>query len=213
MSKKTMLIALATVSAVLFALPTLASGQEIEIDPGAKTQFKVAGGKTSLTAAGEPTITCETMAGEGELLNQTTSTVLLDLQECHILQGGLTVPCHSSGAALNNTIAFGEIIHWITINSKPGALFTEFPKIFCALQGIQIGGKGLIGTITGPACSVESTVMTIKFVVNAGKQEHMVYTTVNYDLTYTTEGGAAVTAAFAGEAKFTFGVNIKPTCK
>jgi hypothetical protein len=213
MSKKTMLIAFATVSAMLFALPTFASGQEIEVDPGAKTQFKVSGGASSITAAGEPTITCETMSGEGELINQTTSTVLLDLQECHILQGGVTVPCHSSNAPLGNTIAFGEIIHWITVNSKPGALFTGFPKIFCGFLGIQIGGNGLIGTITAPACSVESKTMTIKFVVNAGKQEHMLYTTVNYDLTYTTEGGAAVTAAFQGEPKFTFGVNIKPTCK
>jgi len=207
------LLGIAVLSAALFALPAVAAAQEMEVDPGAGTQFTVSGGATSLTAAGEPTITCETIGGEGEQLSKTKGTVLLDLKGCHYINLGLTIPCRSTNAVLKNTIAFSEIFHFIIYNNKPAALFTSFPTITCE-DGtkIEIGGKGLIGTITAPACNVESKTMTIKFAVAGGKQEHMLYTGANYDLTYTTEGVSTVTAAFSGEPKFTFPVNVKMTC-
>jgi hypothetical protein len=215
MSKKMIPLALVALATALFVLPAVASAQEQEIDPGAGTQFTITGGATSITAAGEPTITCETVAGEGEALTKTTATIHIDLKGCHTVVFGLTEPCRSFNAPLKNTIAFAEIVHWITFSSKPAALLTpEFATVICeGLKQIKIGGNGLIGTITEPACNVEAKQMKIKFAVNAGKQEHMLYTTVNYDLTYTTEGAAAVTAAFAGELTLAWAVNIKMTCQ
>lgn len=215
MRKKMTLFALAAFSAALFALPAVAAAQEMEVDPGAPTQFTIAGGASNFTAAGEPTITCETIGGEGEALSKTTGTIHLDFKGCHTVLFGITKPCRSFNAPLNNTISFSEIVHFITFNNKPAALLTpEFATVICeGFKQIKIGGNGLIGTITAPACGIEAKLMTIKFGVAAGKQEDMLYTSVNYDLTFTTEGAAAVTAAFQGEITLTWAANIKMTCQ
>jgi hypothetical protein len=214
MSKKTILLALVAISAAMLALPALASATEIEVDPAAGTKFTATGGAMSITAAGEPTITCETVSGEGEGFSKIKATIFLDLKGCHVSILGFTQSCRSVNAPLKNTIAFGEIADWVTVNNKPGAILTfNALTVNCeALKKIEIGGLGVIGTITAPACAEESKTMKIRFLESAGKQEHLVYEKVSYDLSYKTEGAAEVTAVFQAEITLNWAANIKMTC-
>jgi hypothetical protein len=214
MSKKTILFALVAISAAMLALPAVASATEIEVDPAAGTQFKVAGNATTISAAGEPTITCETVSGEGEGFSKIKASILLDLKGCHVSVIGFTLACRSFNAPLKNTIALGELVDWVTVNNKPGAILTyKAITVVCeGLKNIQIGGLGVIGTITSPACAEEAEDMKIKFAESAGKQEHLVYEKVNYDMNYKTEGAMEVTAVFQTELILEWAAKIKMTC-
>jgi hypothetical protein len=199
MSKKIMLLALAVASFAMFALPAAASAQEIHLEN--VTQFSGTAGAGSLTAEGEPTITCESGDVSGSAsAGGTTGTIKLDFTGCHTTVFGFTAKCHTSGSALDNTIQTSGTFHLITIPTvptKPGILVTtETVSIICAGISNTIVHGNVIGTITSPACGTESTEMTTKFAAVGTAQEHSTYTGVKYDLTATTgEGGAAKTAA------------------
>jgi hypothetical protein len=194
MNKKMMLLALVAASTALFALPVAASAQEAHIE--GITSFSGTFGKSTLAAAGEPTITCEN-TGNAALSNHVTGTVNaggttgnieLDFTHCHVVVLGLTSECHTAGAPLNNTIVSSGVFHVITVNNKPGILVTPVATtIVCPAISSPVVFGNVIGTITSPACGVESKSITVAFSATGATQNHQSYTGVNYHLAFFTE--------------------------
>jgi hypothetical protein len=206
MNKKMLLLVLATVSAAAFAVPADASAQEIHWTN--VTFFSGTSDTFALVAEGEPVVTCGetspnikpnhvtgTVSAGG-----TTGEIAFVFTACHIVVLGFTEPCKTTGALVNNTIAFNGTFHLITINSKPAILVTPVARVECAnITAINVGGN-VIGTITSPACGVESKNMTIKFSASGPTQEHKTYTGVNYNLTSQTGTGTIKEASETAEA-------------
>jgi len=199
MSKKIMLLALAMVSAAAFAVPAGASAQEIHWTN--VTSFSGTFSTASLTAKEEPVVTCGEAANQNHVTGTvsaggTTGNITIDFTACHIVVLGITLPCHSTGAAVESTIASSGVFHLITINEKPGILVTTVgTKIECrSTSPINEAGNG-IGTITSPACGVASNNMTIKFSASGATQEHKLYTGVSYNLTSQTGTGTVKEAS------------------
>jgi hypothetical protein len=201
MIKKIMLLALAAASFALFALPALASAQEIHLDTAAT--FTGTGGAGSLVAEGEPTITCEsTEVNNGTIsTGGTTGTMNLDFKGCHTSVFGLTAKCHTTGSAADNTVASGGTFHLIKLaNGSPAVLVTaNTTVVVCAgISNTHVEGS-IIGTITSPACEASSSTMTLNFTRTGFTQDHELYTGASYGLTATTIGGSAKPAALNTE--------------
>jgi hypothetical protein len=187
MSKKTMLLALAVVSFAMFALPTAASAQEIH--------WVTTSGNITLTAESEPTITCDsanvtlTPSAGG-----TTGSIHFDFTGCHTSVFGITSSCKTTESAAGTLTSKGTY-HLITVGGKPAMLVTTEPVVeVCAGIASMTTQGNVIGTITSPACDVESNTMRVAFFATGSTQNDMEYTGVKYDLTATTGGGAAKTA-------------------
>jgi len=179
-----MVLALAVVSAAFFALPAMASAQEIHLEP-AET-FTVAGSGGELRAEGEPTITCTGTSGHGTFNagSTTTGESTLDFTGCHTSVFGFTASCKSEGAAVGGTIASGGTFHLITISEKvPGVLLTtKETTIVCAgISTIHVTGS-VIGTITSPKCGELSKTLTLSFTATGTIQDHRHYTGATYEL-------------------------------
>jgi hypothetical protein len=199
MSKKTMLLVFAVISAASFALPAMVAAQEIHLE--GVTSFSGSAGPTSFSAEGEPTITCESGGVEGSVqAGGTTGTYTYDFTGCHTTVFGFTSKCHTSGSALDNTIHEVGTLHFITIpifGGKAGFETLETRTVTCAGISNTVYHGSVIGTITSPACGAESNELTMKFTAAGTNQEHKLYTGVSYDITATTgEGGSAKTAGF-----------------
>ncbi|HVD38193.1 MAG TPA: hypothetical protein VNC15_05120, partial [Solirubrobacterales bacterium] len=195
MSKKMMLLALAVASAALFALPAFASASELHTDTA--TSFTGTGGPGSLKAKGEPTITCESADVNNGTISAggTTGTMTLDFTGCHASVFGFTAKCHTTGSALDNTIASGGTFHLITFPvEKPAVLVTANPtEITCAGISTTYVEGNIIGTITSPNCNTSSNTMTLSFTATVNgsgdvTQDHELYTGNFYDLVARTGG-------------------------
>jgi hypothetical protein len=195
MSKKMMLLALAV--AALFALPSAASATEAHVK--GITNFTGASGTGTLTASGEPTITCGATAvtGSFDSGSSTTGKIHLHFTICTATFLGIKAKCNTSGAEPETITATGTF-HTITINNKPGILVTPEPTtIICAgFSNIKVAGN-VIGTITSPACGASSKFLTTKFEASGSTQSHLEYTGVKYDLTAQTGTNTPVTAGLS----------------
>lgn len=203
MSKKMMLLALAVVSAAFFALPAIALAQEIHLEPGNGETFSVSGTGVELRAEGEPTVTCTGTSGSGsfDVGSSTTGTFTLDFTECHV-NVLFTIPCHSTGAAVNNTIATHGTFHLITTtSSRPDFQWTTAHLLIeCSgISNITVTGS-LIGTVTSPKCGKSSTTVGLSFTATGTTQDLLEYTGVKYDLQSRTGENAEKTAALVGNA-------------
>lgn len=203
MSKKMMLVALAVVSATLFALPAIASAQEIHLEPGNGEKFTVSGTGVEIRGEGEPTVTCGVTGGSGsfDTGSSTTGGMTIDYHECHV-NVIFTIPCHSTGSAVNNTIVTTGTFHLITISSGvPGILVTlQETVIECAgISTMKVTGK-MIGTITSPKCGEESKTVGLSFTATSNTQNHLTYTGIKYDLQSRTGTEAEKTAALVATA-------------
>jgi hypothetical protein len=204
MSKKIMLLALAVASVAMFALPAAASAQEIHLE--GITSFSGTAGAGSLTAEGEPIITCESGDVSGTVsAGGTTGEISLDFTGCHTTVLGFTAKCRTTGSALDNTIKSSGVFHLITISSGvPGILVTPVvTTITCAGISNTVTGGNIIGTITSPACGAKSKSMTTKFVAAGSVQEHKTYTGSTFNLTAKTGEGAAKPAGLVSTATVT----------
>ena len=196
MSKKMMLLALAVASVAMFALPAASSAEEIHLTGVSSFTGDATAG--SLTAEGEPTITCETGDVSGTVqTGGTTGSITLDFTGCHTTVFGFTAKCHTSGSPADNTIRTTGTAHFITTSDGPASLTTtDTVNIVCAGISNTIVHGAVIGTITSPACGVASTTMTINYAGSNNIQAHDTYTGTTQALTATTgEGGAAKTSA------------------
>ena len=209
MSKKMMLLALAMASAALFALPAFASGEEIHWDT--VTSFTGTGPGGSLLASNEPTITCASTDITNGVINAggTTGSMTFDDTGCSAPSPfGGTMPCHTKGAPLNNTIATGGTFHLITWKNTAGTAFpaalvtTNTTEFTCELPGVftffvHVTGN-LIGTITSPACGASSKEMKLSFSATGSTQNHLEYTGTKYDLIAKTGAGGTGEPRTAG---------------
>src|SRR3954451_13668341 len=154
MSKKIMLLALTVVSAALFALPAMASANELHVEGATGKAFSGNGAGGNIQATGEPTITCTKTESAGTFTSETTGNENLTFLSCSANILGIALSCNSVfGAA--GVIETSQVFHLVTIGtiSKPGILLTpSFPTIICgsgfAERKIQLGGNGIIGTVT-----------------------------------------------------------------
>ena len=213
MSKKMMLLALAVVSAAFFALPAIASATEIHLEPGNGETFKIAGPGGTLSAEGEPTVTCEGTGGNGSFNagSSTTGSITLDFTLCHIKVPvfGTTAKCKSETVGgLDNTIASGGTFHLITGEEEiEKGVFKRYPAVLvttnhtiivCAgISKITVTGS-VIGTITSPECGKSSKEVSLSFTATGNVQNHMEYTGVKYDLQSRTGENPEKTSALVG---------------
>jgi len=201
MSKKMMLLALAVVSAAFFALPAIASAQEIHSEPGEAFTVNGAGGE--LRAEGEPTVTCSGTGGEGkfDVGSSTTGSSTLDFTGCHTTVFGFTAACKSEGSAVANTIANTGTFHLITIESKvPGVLITTNETVIvCAgISKITVTGS-VIGTMS-QKCGESSKENTLTFSATGTAQNQSTYTGTKYVLQSRTGSGEEKASALVGSA-------------
>ncbi|HWO82408.1 MAG TPA: hypothetical protein VNM38_01295 [Solirubrobacterales bacterium] len=212
MSKKTMLPALAAISAVMFVLPAAVSANW-GVTPG-NAKFTSSGPAGILFATGEPTLKCSgPNTGSGSYDGSgTTGSVILHFTECGSTFLGINVPCSTVlTEPTKKTIATTGTFHNVTITGgKRGTLLTPANSVIkCQniANTITVSGT-LIGEVTAPTapCPVVTKTLGTAFGVSAGSQIHK--TTdghiTEYDLKATTAGGSAVTAALEATATDTF---------
>ena len=215
MSKKSMLFAIAGVSAALFVLSAVASASENHIEGATGQQFTGSGAGGNLQSEGEPTINCTKTTAIGSFTSETTGKVNLTFTGCNATILGVKLSCSTPEAAAE-TIKIENVVHLITvegITGKTGILLTPpFPTINCGSglseRKLSITGNGVIGTVSSPLCGEASKSMTVSFTSTAGSQEHKKYTGVTYDLTVDTEPNpTGATAGISGSATMTFNDN------
>ncbi len=210
MSKKIMLLALAAVSAAMFALPAVASATPNHIDK--VTTFSIHGGEGNLSTTDGKTVTCTTTTGNGTFITTTVGTMNLTFHGCSTVVLGFKVNCTSTNPAggttgtIKTTPLGVDLItidgggNGVLVTPPPSAAFAHFA---CAGVNFTVEGNGVIGTLTSPACDGSSDTATVDFNraagIQHGHQEHRFYTGVSYDLN---SGGS--TAAMDTHATITF---------
>ncbi|HEU4705954.1 MAG TPA: hypothetical protein VFS64_02065 [Solirubrobacterales bacterium] len=221
MSKKLILLALAAVSAALFAMPAVAAAEDepLHLNPtpsGAQTIDDVTVGNPTLSTTTGETIECGTFHGTATFeAGGTTGHIELTFSEdCR--DPGTRATCNSPGAAAGVITTTELPFHQLTLpNSKPGVLVTPnaetgvFAHIECGFGIVRftVSGNGLVGTITEPACGGRSNMATIDFNATAhGVQEHtrVAGTTETYTLrkgTVTAAEDATGTLTLSGESE------------
>jgi hypothetical protein len=208
-------LALAAVSAAMFALPAVASAGTPTIDPGG-TSFSGTFGLSTLGAEGEPTIRCE---GENHVTgtfnnaggNATGGTITLDYTNCHIIVLGFTIKCKTAGAPLENTIALSNVpfdLTYATDNkTSPALLVTNVnTTVICGMTTPIVVTGNVMGTVTAPGCGVKSKSASIAFEQTGNVQKHMQITGTGtkFDLLAETEkSGVKRTAGLQTSATVT----------
>jgi hypothetical protein len=226
MKHKLMMLALAAVSAVLFALPAVASAGEWTIDSetGALPTFTSAGGAAKLTSSGFGAflpVECTANSGTGKYTSTTTSLVTLTFTGCK----QSNEPCTTSGQA-SGTIKTTELVsHNIMIDKTAeggtaGLLITpnngHFATFVCASSGtLTVKGNGIIGDISSPKCggAFQKTATVVFETSSAGNQKYKQVTTegTSYDLSTTTFLGT-FTSGEDATGTVTFNQGTKMTC-
>lgn len=212
MTKKTMLLALAAVSAAFLAVPALASAQPAHLKEGAPA-FTIAGGAGTLSRTDANSVSCTSVTGKGQFENTTTGNVTeLTFKGC---KNGLGFNCASteeghlaSSQTITTTVPLPfHLIMYAT--DKPAILLTPnaqtaiFSHFTCLGVKVTVTGNGIIGTITAPKCNVSSATATLAFEGGAGVQNHIKYTNTDYDL-HSVLGGSVATSAINTTATITF---------
>jgi hypothetical protein len=169
MSKKMMLLALAAVSAAMFALPAVASAGTWDIEPanGSSTiNFTVSGGTAQLTTSGGNPVHCTSISGKGHYSSKTGGTINLTFHGCTTSTIFGTVSCGSSGTITTTTLAFDNV-HLEAAKTTPGILITSnaghFATFSCSIVNVTVTGNGVIGQITAPKCGETKNTATVSF--------------------------------------------------
>src|SRR6476659_975763 len=209
--KKSLLLALAAVSAAILAVPALASAQTAHID--VTENFTIAGGKSTLNETGGLTISGTSISGSGNFTNTTSGTATLTLHGVTESIFGTkcgTTPAHAenSGTVTTTELTF----HLIMLGTnKPGILLTPnattnvFAHFKCLGIEKTVTGKGIIGTITAPACGVASKTATASFRKSSnGHHEHKLYTEETYDLHTNSSGNPTASMDVPENTTLTF---------
>jgi hypothetical protein len=203
--KKLILLALAAASVAAFALPATAMAVEEDVPLHAKEVTlnvpQTIDGLAATLRGAFGSVKCTASSGTATFITTTTGTLTQTFTGCT----AFGVPCQSgatSGVIETTLLDF----HLLTVEDSfvagskgPGVLVTPntttgvFAHFECPPFGkFTVEGKGLIGTITKPACGAKSTEATIQFSPKeAGStvQTHktVVGTTTEYNLTTNTQ--------------------------
>ena len=200
MSKKLMLLALAAVSAVMFALPAAASANSWHITKAEK--FTATGGKATLTVdpieAGESVneVECTSNSASGEYENTTTGKNLtITFTGCN--SGGFpcTTPGQSSGTIKTTDLTFHNIMLEQSPKRIPGVLITSNAGHFATFEciivfipvHIEVRGNGIVGEVE-KECGTSSKEAGLNFEsVATGTQKYTQTETTGekFDLTST----------------------------
>jgi hypothetical protein len=220
MTKKIMLLALAAVSAALFAMPAVASANW-GVDPinQSFTGTSEAGTVGVFSSVNEPTTTCEGpdhMAGNWS--DGTSGKFSLDATACHISFLGATVACKTAGAPLSNTELITGSFRNVTIEGgKRGVTFTfsETTIVCGGFATLKISGS-VIGKLTGdPACGSVDSAVTLDFIVIGNVQAPLRSDSMSIsesdDLKVAT-GSTSSTAALKSETTLNTVSNTTWTC-
>jgi len=248
---KKMILAACVAAFAFAALPALAAAEPVTSNPGDPFLEGATEGTKLTTAGGEfkwtgsvGTLKCKKNWAEGEMFDAETGSLKLIIQECTSPLGtACTTPGSPSGTITTTTLPF----HLKTVaHKKPGSETTEHlpgllitpgannehgPHFFTAECGfigkIEVGGNGIIGTITKPKEGEEpSNTATVSFSsteAGSATQTHLFVTdharetkgepAIEYDLKSRLNGGATGTLALDFEETLTFAEGMKPTLK
>ncbi len=220
MSKKLMLLALAAVSAVLFALPAVASAETWHITKAEK--FTVHGGHAILTFD-EPEateITCTSSTATGEYENTTTGkNLVLTFHGCEYAGSGGSLPCTTPGLPSGTIRTTALTFHNIMVEKGiPAILITpnngHFATFNCPFTHVELRGNGIIGEVE-KKCGESFKEAGLNFMsVATGTQTWRQITTAGtlFNLTSSKNGGTAKAASEDTTKKVTFGASQTITC-
>jgi hypothetical protein len=226
MSKKMMVLALAVVSAALFALPAVASAQSWHLD--STTSFSVTGSGGKLTSTEGGSVECSETKGSGTFTSTTGGSVSLVFHKC---TGPFGFACTTAGQTSGTITAAATFDAIMVVSSasekKPGVLLTptgaseptagegkQFNEFSCLGISIKVFGKGVIGTITAPACGVASSTATLSFTSVEGKSGHQTHSTYtgNQFLLRSTITASHPNSSLDGTGTLTFPAARTMTC-
>ena len=212
------------VSALMFALPSVASAGTWHIKPN-PTTFTFEGLTPTLKTANGLTVVCDAVKGKGEYEAGGTTGKITEMtfgpncKSSGLISGTCTgtSPVEPAG---NIAATVPMVIHNIELEPlqkepygvliTPVGAETEVMKHFSTFTcvGIKtvVEGTGIIGEITSPKCGVASNKATLKFAsTSPGNQAWTQITTSGhkYDLT-STVFGATTTSSMDATATITF---------
>ncbi len=200
MNKKMMLLALAAVSAAMFALPAMASAGtwHFEKAGGIKVNtFTGTGGVSEWTTTNGLTLKATSTTVHGEFETTTTGTITLTF---HGFVGLFGVHCTTAGQPTGTVVSTKltfHLVHLEPAKNKPGILITpnhttgNFLHFECGGVKQTWAGNGLLGELVAPSppCGAETTAPEFKFqrstTLGLGHQTWTQVTTTGtvYDLT------------------------------
>jgi hypothetical protein len=220
MSKKMMVLALAVVSAALFALPAVASAQSWHL--GTTTSLSVTGSGGKLTSTNGLVVSCSTTTGSGSFSTTTEGSVSLLFHNCT----SVSFPCNTAGLP-SGTITVSVKFDGIMVSTNnPGVLLTPsgasstetagkkvIAEFSCLGIVTTVYGNGVIGTIHSPvpACGATASTWGLNFESSlSGHQKDQVWTGTSYDLI--SSGSTHPTASLDGTATLHFPSTRTLTC-
>ena len=182
-------------------------------------------GATKLVPASGFAVECSGASGSGKYTSSTTGNIELTFTGCGTPSSASNNCTNTATAGKITTTEF--VFHNVVLEPTPspvlGTLITSnaghFATFTCTIFGIPnkvvVSGNGIIGQVTSPACgTTEVTESKLAFEQTGGSQKWKQVTTTgtSYDLTSSTNGGAAVTAGQEGKGKVTYNQKVKITC-
>jgi hypothetical protein len=219
MSKKIMLLALAAVSAALFAMPAVASAGTWDISPTNAT-FSIDGTTAQLTTANR-TVHCTSSTGNGSYTSATTGNIELTFSGCTSLgtKCWTNPPFKESEQKITTT---EMVFHNVELeNNVPGIQITgngaaqHMASFKCGFGLVTVVVSGnVLGEVTKPLCGAAATsVGEVVFATNETGQRWKQITTTgtSYDETATVNG-TPETGAQVGSGTITFAQNVTSTC-
>ena len=227
MKHKMLLLALAAVSAAMFALPAVASAGSPVIDPASgkfPLTFTSAGGHSDFRATGEPAITCTSKTGTGRFTSGTTGEIALTFHGCMTSFFGFPTSCNSAGQPSGTIVINPSVFHNIYVTdakTNPGILITPpssgvFTTLICgSFAKTEVKGNGIIGEVTAPRCNAAAQkTATLNFTAAGSSQnlKKVTATGTEFSLQSATEGGSTVAAAEVAEGTVTYSENATLTC-
>jgi hypothetical protein len=207
MSKKIILLALAVASMAAFALPATSMAAEEDVPLHAVgvsigVPQTATGGAATLTAAFGH-VTCKSSSGTATFTSTTAGNFSQTFKEC---TSSLGTTCTTEGQAVGVIVTTSLPFDLVTVEDTitkatgPGVLVTpnaaHFATFACGFIGtVKVGGNGLVGTVTAPACGASSTSATLAFSSSStGVQTHKTVVgtpTTEYTLTSSLGGNAS----------------------
>jgi len=224
--KRLTILALAAVSAVLFALPAVASAGEWEVDPAGVTFTAVNSGNTVLKTSNNETLACtgSSAIGAYNAASHTTGTIELSFTGCtESVFGTSCSNTTTAGKITTTTVTFTN--EYVTDNkTSPGITIKgtgaeEHFATFTCGGGYEIKATGTVmGKFEANECGTTSTTHKLEFKSTAhGIQEHKQITGTGtiYDLSATVKnifGTNTYTTSQDGTDILTFGSAATVTC-
>ncbi|HET9197050.1 MAG TPA: hypothetical protein VFN92_02180 [Solirubrobacterales bacterium] len=220
------MLALAVVSAAMFALPAVASAGEWVADNATGKTFSVTKVTNPvLRASNGDVVTCTGLTGEGSYTSTTTGNITLDFTGC--TEDKFGTKCTTNGAGTAGTISVtNKVFHNVIIgsaadsNTPIGVLITSggtFATFTCGGGLLEITVTGnVIGEVESPNCGVAGTTYNLNFEpVSAGSstQKYLQVTTAGTAFDLVSDiAGTGFTSSQQGTGQIHLSGAVTPTC-